>query len=216
MNDKQLRQNVLDELDFEPSIDSANIGVAVENSVVTLSGHVPSYWQKATAERAVWRVKGVKAIAEEIEVRFPSDKKDADDQIAERALNILAWDVCIPKNAVRIKVQDGWVTLEGEVNWQYQRKAADDDIRKLTGVFGVSNNITLKPVVQSSDVRQRIEDALKRHAEVESRQIVISVRDNGTVTLEGKVDNWEELQAVERAAWSAPGVRLVEDRITII
>jgi osmotically-inducible protein OsmY len=215
MNDKTLRQNIIDELEFEPSVDASGIGVAVENSVVTLTGHVEHYWQKTAAEKAVWRVKGVKAIAEEISVRFASDKKNADDQIAARALNILEWDTAVPKNAVRVKVQSGWVTLEGEVNWQYQRFAAEDDVRKLTGVIAVSNNITIKPTVQPIDVRRRIEDALKRYAEVEAREISIKVHEGGTVTLEGRVDNWEERKAVERAAWSAPGVRTVEDRITI-
>jgi osmotically-inducible protein OsmY len=215
MDDKQLRQDVLDELEFEPSIDAANIGAAVENGVVTLSGHVPNYWQKTVAERAVWRVKGVKALAEEIKVRFPNDRKDADDQIAERAVSMLAWDASVPKDAVRVKVQDGWITLSGEVSWQFQRIAAEADVRKLTGVIGVSNNITIKAMVQAPDVRKRIEDALKRCAEVEARQISINVRDNGAVMLEGKVDNWDERRAVERAVWSAPGVRLVDDRITI-
>lgn len=215
MNDKQLRQNVLDELEFEPSVDAEHIGVIVDKGIVTLSGYVPSYWQKTMAERAVWRVKGVKAIAQEIEVRINSDKKDADDQIAERAVKILDWDTAVPKNTVRVKVQDGWVTLDGEVNWQYQRTAAEQDVKKLTGVLAVSNNIVVKPNVQMIDVRQRIEDALKRHAEIQARDISVSVRDNGHVTLEGRVNNWKELQAVERAAWSAPGVRTVTDYISI-
>lgn len=216
MNDKQLRSDIIDELDFEPSIDSADIGVAVENGVVTLTGHVPSYWQKSTLERIIWRVKGVKAIAQEVEVRLPIDKRDADDQIAERVLNMLAWDVSVPDNAIRVKVQDALVTLSGEVNWNYQRKAAENDARKLSGVFAVVNNITIKPMVQSSDVRERIEGALKRHAEVEANKIIIDVKDNGVVTLDGTVDNWEERQAVERAVWSAPGVRTINDRIAIV
>jgi osmotically-inducible protein OsmY len=215
MNDKLLRQNVIDELEFEPSIDAANIGVAVEKGIVTLTGHVPNYLQKTTAERAVWRVKGVKAIAQEIEVRFPQEKRSADDQIAERALSLLAWDASVPKDAIRVKVQNGWVTLEGDVNWQYQRTAAEADIRKLSGVIAVTNNIAIKPTAQAPDVRKRIEDALKRYAEVEAQQISIDVRDNGTVRLEGKVHNWDELQTVKRAAWSAPGVRMVDDHIRI-
>ena len=216
MNDKQLRSDIIDELDFEPSIDSASIGVAVDNGVVTLTGHVPSFWQKSTLERIVWRVKGVKAIAQEVEVRLPMDKKDADDQIAERALSILAWDVSVPDNAIRVKVQDALVTLSGEVNWHYQRQAAENAVRKLSGVLAVINSITIKPMVQSSDVRQRIEGALKRHAEVEANKIIIDVKDNGVVTLDGTVDNWEERQAVERAVWSAPGVRTINDRIAIV
>ena len=215
MSDKQLRQDVLDELDFEPSVDDTHIGVMAVNGVVTLTGHVPTFWQKTAAERAVWRVKGVKAIAQEIEVRFANGKKDADDQIAERAVQILAWDTAVPKNAVRVKVQHGWLTMEGEVGWQYQRQAAETGLRKLTGVIGVSNNITIKSTVQAPDVRRRIEDALKRHAKVEAQQISVDVGGNGAITLSGKVDNWDERRAVERAAWSAPGVRSVEDHITI-
>ncbi|MGL5003413.1 MAG: BON domain-containing protein [Casimicrobium sp.] len=215
MNDKQLRNNVIDELEFEPSIDAANIGVSAENGVVTLTGHVPSYWQKAAAERAVWRVKGVKAIAEEIEVRFSTDKKRADDQIAQRAVDMLAWDASVPDGAIRVKVQDGWVHLDGEVDWQFQRQAAEADVRKLSGVLGVTNNIAIKQAVQTPDVRKRIEDALKRHAEIEATHISINVLGNGAIKLEGKVDSWDERRAVERAVWSAPGVRTVDDRINI-
>jgi osmotically-inducible protein OsmY len=216
MSNKSLRQHIIDELEFEPSIDTALIGVAVENGIVTLTGHVPSYWQKTAAEAAVWRVKGVKAIAQEIQVRFPEDKKTADDQIAERAVKLLEWDILVPKNVIRVKVQNGYVSLEGEVAWQFERRAAEENVRKLTGVTGVFNNITLKPEMEATDVRQSIEDALKRYAELQSRRIRIDVRENGVVVLDGQVDSWEELQAIERAAWSVPGVRTVEDFITIV
>jgi len=215
MNDKQLRQNVIDELDFEPSINSADIGVTAENGVVTLSGYVTSYTQKLSAERAMWRVKGVKAIAQEIQVRIPGDKKHNDDEIAQRALNILAWSALVPRDSVRVKVQNGLVMLTGQMDWNYQRKAAEADVRKLDGVTGVMNDITLKPAVQAVDVKQRITDALKRHAEVEASHVQISVRDGGTVSLEGEVDTWDELQAVVHAAWSAPGVRAVNDQLRI-
>jgi osmotically-inducible protein OsmY len=215
MNDKQLRQNVIDELDFDPSIDAADIGVAVEAGVVTLSGHVPTFSQKSAAENAVWRVKGVKAIAENIEVRFHNDKKDADDQIAMRAVSVLNWDTAVPRDAIRVKVQDGWVSLDGEVKWQFQRQAAEADVRKLSGVIGVSNRITIQQTVQTPDLRKRIEDALVRSAKVEARHISINVLSNGAVKLDGKVDNWDERRAVERAVWSAPGVYEVDDRITI-
>jgi osmotically-inducible protein OsmY len=215
MSNRTLRQHILDELDFEPSIDSAAIGVAVENGVVTLSGHVPSYWQKTAAEAAVWRVKGVKAIAQEIQVRAPQDKKQADDQIAERALKLLDWDILVPKNAIRVKVQNGYVSLEGEVGWQFERRAVEENVRKLSGVVGVFNNIVIKPETEATDVRKSIESALQRYAELQSQRIRIDVRENGVVILEGEVDSWEEAQAIERAAWSVPGVRTVEARMKI-
>ncbi len=215
MNDKQLRQDVIAELDFEPSIEAAEIGVAVDNGVVTLSGHVPNYAQKLAAERAAWRVKGVKAIAQEIQVRLASDKKCNDDEIAKRAVSMLAWNASVPRDALHVKVQNGWVTLSGNVNWNYQRDAAEAGIRKLSGVIGVINNINLVPAAQSTDIKQRIVEALKRHAEVEADRILISVQEGGRVSLEGDVHNWDERRAVERAAWSAPGVRIVEDHLRI-
>jgi osmotically-inducible protein OsmY len=215
VNDKELQQNIIDELDFEPSVDSAHIGVAVENGVVTVTGHVSSYAEKTAVERATRRVKGVRAIAQEIEVRYPSDKKTGDDEIAKRAVSILQWDAVVPQGAIDVTVQKGWVTLAGEVNWQYQRKAAEDAIMKLSGVNGVINNIALKPAVHISDVQKQIEDALSRHAKFEAHAIRVSVRDGNKVSLEGKVESWDERDAVEDAAWSVPGVQSVDDRLTI-
>ena len=214
MNDKELRQLVVDELEYEPSIDAADIGVAAENGVVTLSGHVADYVQKMAAERAAWRVKGVKGIAQKIEVRFPGDKKWNDDEIAQRALNILAWNTLIPRDCVRVRVADGWITLSGSVGWNYQRQAAETEVRKLTGVKGVTNSITLTSVAQAGDLKRRIQDALKRHAEVEADAVRVDVRSDGTVRIEGRVDNWSEMQAVEHAVWSAPGVQRVDDHLT--
>lgn len=214
MNDNILRQDIVDELEFEPSIDAANIGVAVENGVVTLTGHVSTYAQKAIAENAVLRVKGVRGIAQEIEVRPFGANVTTDDEIAKRALNTLAWNTVIPDEAVRIKVQDGWVTLTGNVEWQYQKTAAGVAIRYLAGVRGVSNDIEVRPHASVADVKKRIEDALKRNAEVEAKAISVKVSD-GKVTLEGKVSSWAERRSTERAAWAVPGVRAVEDHITI-
>jgi osmotically-inducible protein OsmY len=214
MNDKELRQLVVDELEFEPSIDAAVIGVATENGVVTLSGHVADYVQKMAAERAAWRVKGVKGIAQKIEVRLPGDKKWKDDEIAQRALSILSWNTLIPRDCIRVRVSDGWITLSGGVNWNYQRQAAENEVRKLGGVKGVTNNITLTSVVQAGDLKRRIQAALKRHAEVEADAVRVDVRSDGTVRIEGRVDNWSEMKAVEHAVWSAPGVQRVDDYLT--
>lgn len=215
MSELQLRQDIIDELEFEPSVNSAHIGVAVEKGVVTLSGHVGSYAEQLAAIAAVRRMKGVKAIADEIEVRYPFDQRTSDDQIAKRAIDILGWDIWVPSGSIQITVSDGWVTLSGNVDWFYQKKAAEEDVRKLSGVHGVINNIAIKPRVKAEDIKRKIEDALKRHTEVEAKAIRVSVRDNDKVILEGKVDNWNERSAVENAAWSAPGVKSVEDRLTI-
>lgn len=215
MSELLLRQDILDELEFEPSLNAAHIGVAVDNGVVTLTGHASTYAEKLAAVQAVRRVGGVKAIAEEIEVRFPDGKKTADDQIAKRAVDILGWDTTVPSGAIQITVHDGWVTLAGDVNWYYQREAAEADIRGLSGVRGVTNNINIKPRVQAQDIKRKIEDALRRHAEIEAKAISVTVREDSKVVLEGKVDNWDERYAVENAAWSAPGVKSVEDRLAI-
>jgi osmotically-inducible protein OsmY len=213
MNDKELRQLVIDELEFEPSVDAADIGVAAEHGVITLTGHVTDYMQKMAAEHAAWRVKGVKGIAQNIEVRFPGDKKWNDDEIAQRAVNILAWNAIIPKDSVRVRVSNGWVTLSGNVNWNYQRQAAENEVLKLGGVKGVTNSVSLAPVAQTGDVKRRIQDALKRHAEIEADAVRVDVRDDGTVRIDGRVDNWSEMRAVEHAVWSAPGVRHVDDHL---
>jgi len=214
MDDKALRQFIIDELEFEPSVDSASIGVAVEKGVVTLIGHVRSYAEKIAVEDAVQRIKGVRALAEELEVRYPYEKKAADDQIAERAVNLIAWNAMIPEGLVRIKVQHGWVTLEGTLDWQFQRYAAEDAIRRLSGVVGVHNMIKVNPRVQPADVKAKILAALKRDAELEAGSIVVDVKGD-RVVLEGKVKAWHERRLAERAAWSAPGVASVEDNLRI-
>lgn len=215
MSDMQLRQDVTDELEWDPSINAANIGVAVEEGVVTLTGHVASYAEKVAAEHAVRRVRGVRAIAEEIEIRLPYAKKTSDDEIAKRAANILGWDSQVPNDAIEITVQNGWVTLKGAVDWQFQRRAAEDDVRKLSGVAGVNNHITIKSRVQVPEIQTRIEDALKRNAEIEAKGIRVTVR-GGTVTLAGTVHDWIEHDAIKNAAWSAPGVQSVEDHLTFV
>ena len=214
MNDKLLRQDIIDELDFEPRVDSVNIGVAVNGGVVTLTGHVPNYVQKHFAEEAVKRVKGVRGIAEELKVQFAGPDAYSDEDIAKRALSVLDFNVLVPRGAISVKVERGWLTLTGEVGWDYQRTAALADLRKLRGVLGINNAITVKPRVSAVDVERRITDALKRHAEIEAKGVTVSVID-GKVRLEGKVDSWNDRTALERAAWSAPGVRSVEDHVHI-
>lgn len=214
MTDSQLRQDIIDELEFDPSVSGAHIGVAVDNKVVSLTGHVNSYAEKLAAIAAARRVAGVHAIAENIEVRYPYQNKTEDDQIAKRASDILKWDISAPAN-IDILVQDGWVTLSGTADWYYQRAAAEDDMRKLSGVCGVTNKITIKPRVESANVKGNIESALKRLAEVEAKAIRVTVQNGGKVILEGKIDNWGERRAVENAAWSTAGVASVEDRMTL-
>jgi osmotically-inducible protein OsmY len=201
MTDTTLRQMIIDELDWEPSIEAAHIGVAVDKGVVTLTGHVASYAEKHAAERAARRVKGVHAIAEEIDVRRPGAKQTADDQIAKRAMDILAWQAFIPSDRINVKVEKGWVTLNGEVDWFYQKDEAE-------------NRIELKPRVEATDVKKRIENALKRNAEIEAKNIQVKVS-GGRVTLEGKVDAWTERERIERTVWSAPGVTSVVDHIAV-
>jgi osmotically-inducible protein OsmY len=215
MSSLTLRNNVLDELEYEPSLDAANIGVAADKGVITLTGHVASFAEKQAALAAARRVVGVQAIADEIQVRYPSNKKTADDEIAKRAVDILRWDSLLPGGAIQVLVREGWVTLSGKVNWYYQKKHAEDDVRKLSGVLGVINNIEIKPAVQASNIKQKIEDALKRHAEVEAKGIDVIVRDGNKVVLEGTVDNWDARDAAENAAWSAPGVTSVVDNLRI-
>lgn len=214
MDDRELRERLVNELEFEPSLDAAHIGMTVDKGIVTLTGHVSSYAEKLAAEAAVRRVRGVRGLAEEIEVLFPEDKQTMDDEIAKRALDIIDWDATVPDRTVQVTVERGWVTLTGEVEWQYQRKAAEEDVCRLIGVKGVSNQIILRPAVPMLDVQRRIEEALTRRADTEAKAIRVSV-DAGKVVLEGSVQNWDERQAVEQAAWSAPGVQSVEDRLTI-
>lgn len=214
--DSQLRQDVVDELDFEPSVNAAQVGVTAKNGVITLTGHVGSYAEKVAAEEAARRVNGVQAIAQEIEVRYPSDKKMADDEIAARALSVLKWNAVVPYNSVQVKVQSGWVTLLGEVNWQFERVAAESGIRRLSGVAGVLNEIKLKPRPEPSDIKRKIEEALKRSAEVEAKTIQVTSLGGGKIALEGKVHDWQEREAVKRAAWSTAGVSSIDDRLQIM
>jgi osmotically-inducible protein OsmY len=186
----------------------------VDNGVVTLSGHVKSYAQKISAERAVKGIKGVRAVAEEIQVRLEKGAGTADDTIATRALNIIHWSADVPDGDIKVIVQNGRITLEGEVDWQYQKEAAERAVRKLSGVVGVDNRLTLVPRVDVVDIQHRIEEALKRNAEVDAKEIHVRV-DGDVVRLDGKVHLWRERRIAERAAWSVPGVREVEDHLLL-
>ena len=213
-DDLQLQQRVLDELEFEPSVAAAHIGVSARQGVVTLTGHVGSYSEKYAAERATRRVKGVKAVAMELDVRLAEDRKIADDEVADRAVRILGWDVSVPADKVTVRVEHGMVSLGGEVEWQFQRSAAEHDVRKLSGVRAVINNITLAPQVQAEDVHAKIRAALERNAEIEADNIVVGVT-GGKVTLTGRVGDWTEREEIVRAAWAAPGVTEVYDELVV-
>jgi osmotically-inducible protein OsmY len=214
MSDLDLKDMILDALDFDPSIDAAEIGVTVESGVVTLHGHVRTYTEKTTAEQITMRVKGVRALAQEIEVRPIGVNPTADDEVARRILDTLRWNTAVPSDAIQVKVTKGWVTLTGTVEWNYHREAAERAIRGLSGVVGVSNAIVIAAKATPVDVRDRIEKALRRDAELQAAAIRVQVSD-GTVTLEGDVHSLSERQIAERAAWAAPGVRRVEDRLQV-
>lgn len=214
MSDKQLRQDIIDELDFEPRIDSANIGVAVDEGVVTLSGHVRFYSDKITAIGLVENMLGVRAIADEIEVRPLGAHITADDEIAKRIVNTFKWNSSVPEDDIHVTVKKGWVTLEGEVDWRFKATAAEQAVRRLTGVTGVTNHIRVKPGVKAEDVSERIKQALKRDAELDASAIRVEVKD-GTVTLEGQVRYLGERRTAERAAWDAPGVTNVVDHLAV-
>lgn len=213
-SNQTLQRDVLAELAYEPSIEAASIGVTADNGVVTLTGHVPSFSQKWAAERAAQRVGGVLGVADEIEVRLPSSVKRDDADIVKSALEALKWHVDVPEGKIKVLVKDGWATLEGEVEWAFQRKAAEKSVRYLRGVKGLTNMISVKPTLKPGSVRTQIEAALKRGAIAEAQHIEIETS-KGKVTLRGSVNSWAERRAVEKAAWAAPGVTRVENKLTV-
>ena len=218
MSDAKLKQSVLDELAWDPGVTATDIGVSAKDGVITLSGFVGGYGDKWAAERAVERIAGVKAIAEELKVRLFDYNAMDDDMIAKRAVQSIEWDSSIPNDHIMIKVEKGWVTLTGSVEWHFQRGNAEANIRKLHGVMGVSNSITVKPaqnnMAKSADIRTKIHAAFARSGELDADDVKVTT-DGGHVTLRGEVETWHERQTAQIAAWSAPGVTNVENLLTV-
>lgn len=214
MTDAELQEDVIRELKWEPSVDSAHIGVAAKNGVVTLTGYVSSYVEKWAAEKAAKRVHGVRAVANDIEVKLPGSSQRSDEEIAEVVVSALKANTLVPDDKIKVTVSKGWVTLEGELEWQYQKTAAEDAVRYLSGVKGVSNLITVKPRLSPSELKNKIEQAFKRSAELDAQRITVEV-DGSKAVLRGTVRSWAEREAAEREAWAAPGVSSVENHITV-
>jgi osmotically-inducible protein OsmY len=210
----QLQHEVLAELEFDPSVDATKLGVLAEDGVITLTGHVPTFSDKWNAERIVKRVHGVRAIANEIDVRLPATATLDDESIARSAANALSWNATVPRDTLTISVTNAWVTLDGTVEWQFQKRAAEEAVRVLAGVRGVSNNVAVIPKALASDVKTKIEAALKRNAEIDARKIQVNAA-GGAVTLTGEVRTLVEREDAVNAAWSAAGVKNVLDEIRI-
>ena len=205
MTNEDLRRKILEELEWDPSVDATSVGVAVRGNVVTLTGHVGSLAEKLAAEQAVKRVHGVRAIAEEMEVRLGGSDTASDDEIARRALNVIDWDAFVPKDSVMVKVEHGWVTLSGEVSWQYERQAAAQSLQRLEGIKGITNDISLKERPSDSSSHGAIEAAIRRRLPPKKSDIRVAV-ESGRVTIQGKIRSWSEHESIVHAAWAAPGV----------
>ena len=213
--DTQLQQDVLAELKWEPSVHAAEIGVEVKDGVVTLAGEVSSFTEKWAAEKAAQRVSGVMALAIEIEVKLSSLGKRTDADIARSAQTALGWSTALPLDAVKVMVEHGQITLSGAVDWQFQKQAATDSVRHLSGVVGVLNQMVIEPQVSISAVKADIEAALKRVAKADARKISVSVT-GSHVTLSGTVGSWSERELAMTTAWRTPGVSTVVDSLTLV
>lgn len=212
--DSQLQLDVMDELEWEPGLHHEQIGVSVDKGVVTLSGTVRSYAEKLLAENTARRVKGVRAIAEQLNVRYDWQSKTNDSEIAKRISDLLDWDPLVPKDRIQVTVEDGIVKLKGKVDWNYQKDLAFNDASKITGVVRIDNWIEIAPSVSADDVRERIEHAFERQADLDAEKILVRA-DGGKVILSGSVSSWTKRELAERAAWAAPGVEKVEDKTVI-
>jgi len=213
-SDEQIQEDVLAEFKWDTRLKPNEVGVSVKDGVVTLTGWVDSYSKKWIAEDAAHRVRGVKAVANDIEVRLPGSSERTDPEIAAAAVNALKWDSLVPADKIKVTVSKGWVTLEGEVEWQYQKEYAERDVRNLWGVKDVSNLIRVKPRLKASELKEQVEQALVRSAKTDADRITVDV-DGSKVTLSGTVRSWAERDEAERAAWLAPGVTSVDNRITV-
>jgi osmotically-inducible protein OsmY len=212
--DTLIQKDVIDELRWDPSVTEKEIGVAVKDGVVTLSGFVPNFAERYEAELAAERVLGVKAVATELEVKLPESSVRSDTDIAHKAVDALEWDVTVPRERIKLRVQDSWITLEGNVEWQFQKESALRAVRYLAGVRGVTNLIRVMSKASEFEVSRAIKKALHRSADVDAAKVQVAAAD-GTVTLTGNVRSWAERQDAERAAWSAPGVTKVVDEIAV-
>jgi osmotically-inducible protein OsmY len=213
-SDSEIERDVRDELKWDPDLDASDIAVSVKDGVVTLAGFAKSYTDRLEAELAAKRIAGVRAVANDIEVRLPAIDQRPDPDIARDAVSALKAELPISHDRIKVIVKDGWVTLEGAVEWQYQKTTAENAVRKVKGVKGVTNVVTVKPKVQPSELQHKIMEAFKRNAEVDANRITVEA--NGSeVILKGTVRSWIEREEAERVAWSAPGVTKVEDRIVV-